>query len=96
VTSLFEYSSQDVLSNLVPEYCGRSDVFDDEHFNNYGETPLVAVKRIVGGQVSRSHEWPWLVSIQVTSKYNANSIHNCGGSLINDQWILTASHCFEM
>ncbi|XP_070586497.1 serine protease 27-like [Erythrolamprus reginae] len=57
-------------------------------------TPRVCGKqgylnRIVGGTDSRDGEWPWQVSIKL------NGEHHCGGSLITDQWILTASHCFS-
>jgi len=33
------------------------------------------------------HSWPWMVSLQVYGR------HICGGSLINNQWVVTASHC---
>uniref|UniRef100_A0ACB8EV57 Uncharacterized protein n=2 Tax=Sphaerodactylus townsendi TaxID=933632 RepID=A0ACB8EV57_9SAUR len=59
------------------------------------EAPRVCGKqgsmdRIIGGNDSKKGEWPWQVSIKM------NGEHHCGGSLVTDQWIITASHCFKL
>ncbi|CAG2107052.1 unnamed protein product, partial [Medioppia subpectinata] len=50
--------------------------------------------RIVGGQQSRPLSWPWmaLLTIRQTS-IRSTSLSRCGGSLISDEWVLTAAHC---
>ncbi|XP_049828783.1 trypsin-7-like [Schistocerca gregaria] len=43
--------------------------------------------RIVGGYQAPPHIFPWMVAILF------NGFMNCGGSLINDRYVLTAGHC---
>jgi len=45
--------------------------------------------RIVGGRQAKKGEFPWQVQVQ---KYGS---HWCGGTLLDDQWVLSAAHCFE-
>ncbi|XP_067407694.1 plasma kallikrein isoform X1 [Emydura macquarii macquarii] len=49
-------------------------------------------RRVVGGTVSSPGEWPWQVSLQVKL---STKTHFCGGSIISNQWILTAAHCID-
>uniref|UniRef100_A0A8C3T4G6 Peptidase S1 domain-containing protein n=1 Tax=Chelydra serpentina TaxID=8475 RepID=A0A8C3T4G6_CHESE len=44
------------------------------------------VDRIVGGYECSPHSQPWQVSLNV-------GYHFCGGSLITDQWVVSAAHC---
>ncbi|XP_064099771.1 transmembrane protease serine 9-like [Macrobrachium nipponense] len=47
------------------------------------------VVRIVGGQPTTVHEYPWQVSL--TTQVSNRPF--CGGSIISNQWVLTAAHC---
>ncbi|OQV20011.1 putative Chymotrypsinogen 2 [Hypsibius exemplaris] len=46
------------------------------------------VQRIVGGTVATPHSWPWQVAMTT-----ASGSQICGGSIIDNNWILTAAHC---
>uniref|UniRef100_A0A8C3UNW4 Chymotrypsin like n=1 Tax=Catharus ustulatus TaxID=91951 RepID=A0A8C3UNW4_CATUS len=45
-------------------------------------------ERIVNGQNAVPGSWPWQVSLQTRT-----GSHFCGGSLINQYWVVTAAHC---
>nr|XP_033798830.1 chymotrypsinogen A-like [Geotrypetes seraphini] len=45
------------------------------------------LQRIINGEEAISGSWPWQVSLQYFGS------HYCGGSIINENWIVTAAHC---
>ncbi|XP_078538392.1 transmembrane protease serine 13 [Lissotriton helveticus] len=47
--------------------------------------------RIIGGVAASLGEWPWQASLHFTM--GRQSSHVCGGTLIANQWVLTAAHC---
>uniref|UniRef100_A0A3B3DIA5 Zgc:165423 n=1 Tax=Oryzias melastigma TaxID=30732 RepID=A0A3B3DIA5_ORYME len=57
-----------------------------------GSAPLnsraaVTESRIVGGQAASAGQWPWQVMLQIPV---SGGMSLCGGSLINNQWVLSA------
>lgn len=46
------------------------------------------VKRIVGGNDAKDHEFPFQVSLRYL-----DTVHICGGALISERHVLSAAHC---
>nr|XP_002124963.1 chymotrypsin B-like [Ciona intestinalis] len=55
-----------------------------------GQGQLVSYNspRVVNGETAVPHSWPWQVSLQ--GSYGSAY---CGGTLVRDQWVVTAAHC---
>ena len=44
--------------------------------------------KIVGGEESIPHSHPFIISLQRSS-------HSCGGTIVNENFIITAAHCVQ-
>jgi len=44
---------------------------------------------IINGQWAARGAWPWQIMLKV------NRAFQCGGSVLNRRWILTAAHCIQ-
>uniref|UniRef100_A0A3B5L9Q8 Peptidase S1 domain-containing protein n=1 Tax=Xiphophorus couchianus TaxID=32473 RepID=A0A3B5L9Q8_9TELE len=50
-------------------------------------------KRVIGGQNCRDDERHYHVTVY---RHSSTGTTICGGSLISDQWVLTAAHCWDL
>jgi secreted trypsin-like serine protease len=51
--------------------------------------------KIVGGDPARLAYWPGQALLRISAKNAHKAIYLCGGSAINERWVLTAAHCLD-
>src|SRR5262245_4398086 len=50
-------------------------------------------RKVVGGTEAAAGAWPWQVAIYFKLS-NGSFKAGCGGSIIHENWVLSAAHCF--
>ncbi|XP_066260179.1 uncharacterized protein [Euwallacea similis] len=59
---------------------------------NKDKSPSTITKRIIGGDVATPHAYPFQVALYV---YVYSALYFCGGSLITNEFVMTAAHCVD-
>jgi trypsin len=52
-----------------------------------------ASENVVGGQNAQPGQFPWQIALQ--RKSGQQFFHSCGGSILNERWVVTAGHCVQ-
>lgn len=51
--------------------------------------------RIIGGQITEIGEFPWMALLRYRNLNGSDAGFRCGGTLINNRYVLTAAHCLK-
>lgn len=53
--------------------------------------------RIINGETAKPGQFPYQAALRALQERNGTKwfSHNCGGSIISNQWVLSAAHCTE-
>ncbi|KAG5666387.1 hypothetical protein PVAND_014416 [Polypedilum vanderplanki] len=94
-TSLDRESENNLIHvKCIQPKCGISKNFQkletEIEKRNVDQNMQVQEARIVGGVTARPMEFPFIVAIFKDGKFH------CGGSIYNENWIITAAHCCRL
>ena len=92
MVELFQTNRSHLVQQQVRDTHGFiNEIFSfNSFFTDCGIAPnrIISNKRVVGGSIAAKGSWPWIAAIV------DDDGPFCGGTLISNQHVLTAAHCF--
>ena len=80
--------------NSILAQCENNDNFESTDLASICLYPKYGCieERVYGGKAARQGSYPW--QVRLSSKNDPKLL--CGGSIIDDEWIVTAAHCCKI
>jgi secreted trypsin-like serine protease len=82
-----------LAASVVMTAQARAETPTSAALRGLAPSSVLADVRIVGGEVTSQHEWPWQIALFLRA--GGREFYTCGGSLIAPNWVLSAAHCFQ-
>src|SRR5277367_6116914 len=82
-----------LAASVVMTAQARAETTTSEALRGLAPSSVLADVRIVGGEATSQHEWPWQIALFLRA--SGREFYTCGGSLIAPNWVLSAAHCFQ-
>ncbi|XP_066144718.1 uncharacterized protein [Euwallacea fornicatus] len=87
---------EDGLDQLTPTLASTDEIPTNRSPSpfifNKDKSPSLLSTRIIGGEDATANEYPFQVALYI---YKDGSTYFCGGSLITNEFIMTAAHCVK-
>ncbi len=82
------------IFRILPRiYCLISIFFLSFHAVGSDANAAFPCPKIVGGCETRTSDWPSFAALRLATRDEHIAFYFCGGTAINEWWVLTAAHC---
>lgn len=83
--------SNSILDDINKGITSQSITVEDCGLSNMPKPRDLIDDRIVNGKEAEKGQFPWQIILKIVMP--GNKTYLCGGSILNEHWVLTAGHC---